>query len=333
MTTPTEKENALKLCRELFEAWAHKEVGATKTALIKDDLGRYVACASTHNQWMAWQSAWNTRAFDVDDLKHDKIVRQTLKYVSALLCQCDLEKAQRIIDRNIRNLSFDIEAEYAALEAPHDDEVKSAPVIDGLEEAIDHCEYCANFPILPEIQSQEKVFQAARAYLQGRTQSKSVPDGWKLVPIEPTEDMEFAGNQVADALAVNVNYTGYTHDCATAEDVYKSMLSAAPPPPVTAQGQQGWMPIETAPKGQPKTFTKELILLLLPDGRVVTGCPYWKDNYSPQREGGGCDVISTTFGGYLEVEYSALIPQYPTHWMPLPAPPAHLQSQKQERDD
>jgi hypothetical protein len=56
----------------------------------------------------------------------------------------------------------------------------------------------------------------------------SVQQGWKLVPIEPTEDMEYEGNQVSDKLAVRINAEDYLHDQDTAKQVYKAMLSASP---------------------------------------------------------------------------------------------------------
>lgn len=56
--------------------------------------------------------------------------------------------------------------------------------------------------------------------------SVAAPD----VPVEITEEMEDAGNKVADEIAVSVNGKSYVHDCSIAEAVYKAMLSAAPQP-------------------------------------------------------------------------------------------------------
>lgn len=47
----------------------------------------------------------------------------------------------------------------------------------------------------------------------------AVPEGWKLVPIEPTHEMTEQGAQEADWYAHNA------YDC------YKAMLDAAPQPP------------------------------------------------------------------------------------------------------
>lgn len=69
-------------------------------------------CSASANSIPEWQ----TRAAapqEADDMQHDKIKRQTLKYAAALLNQCETpEQALRIIERNIKNLSNDIEQEY-----------------------------------------------------------------------------------------------------------------------------------------------------------------------------------------------------------------------------
>lgn len=54
------------------------------------------------------------------------------------------------------------------------------------------------------------------------SQVKSVPEGWKLVPTEPTEDMFFD----PDDVCVNMNETPWGKFV----DIYKSMLSSAPQP-------------------------------------------------------------------------------------------------------
>ncbi len=47
----------------------------------------------------------------------------------------------------------------------------------------------------------------------------SIPEGWKLVPVEPTEKMKHAGRAAAWSNAVAYNET---------RDIYKAMLAAAP---------------------------------------------------------------------------------------------------------
>ena len=69
----------------------------------------------------------------------------------------------------------------------------------------------------------------------------------------------------------------------------------------TPEGQQDWKPIETAPK------TSKNILVWTPENKC-TSLVVWADTRTPQR-------WEHAFGG------SRLIDE-PTHWMPLPAPPA-----------
>lgn len=56
-------------------------------------------------------------------------------------------------------------------------------------------------------------------------QPAAVPEGWKLVPVEPTEDMEAAG------------WIDKEDVCPC--DIYRAMLSAAPPAPVQGDGWSG----------------------------------------------------------------------------------------------
>lgn len=65
----------------------------------------------------------------------------------------------------------------------------------------------------------DKIYQAATLYAQGRTQS--APEGWKLVPIEPTQAMIDAG--VKDRKGRN------TLEYFMTMEAYKAMLTAAPP--------------------------------------------------------------------------------------------------------
>lgn len=106
--------------------------------------------------------------------------------------------------------------------------------------------------------------------------------GWQLVPVEPTTGM--VCNAVGELTSEQ------------ARRVYKAMLAAAPPPPVAAPS--GWRPIESAPKDglsiillYNSTFNETFM------GLRPTDCP----------DDAACDDIGTAC--------------YPTHWMPLPAPP------------
>ena len=96
------------------------------------------------------------------------------------------------------------------------------------------------------------------------------------------------------------------------EDIVTKAL--ATPPSVPAQ--QGWLPIETAPK------TGEPVLIWKPDERMVGEymmVAYWDDDYSAGEPGW------VPVGGVHKQGYASSVtgtPQgYPTHWMPLPATP------------
>lgn len=116
------------------------------------------------------------------------------------------------------------------LEVTKENKKITQSVIDGLEESITY--FNDNPQKHPNVNGHfNAVLDAARAYLQGRTQIASVPDGWKLVPIEPTED-------IIDAIVRTPNSK---LERETAWLDYKAMLSAAPP--VTGSAQ-GWMPID-----------------------------------------------------------------------------------------
>jgi len=52
----------------------------------------------------------------------------------------------------------------------------------------------------------------------------AVPDGYALVPIEPTGEMPWIGRDILNAL------TGGNYTCFVAESIYKAMTSAAPTP-------------------------------------------------------------------------------------------------------
>ena len=62
---------------------------------------------------------------------------------------------------------------------------------------------------------------ALTAILPMLTAQASVPDGWKLVPIEPTDEMSLAARHAS--LSRRTTY----------EDIYAGMLSAAPQHEVT----------------------------------------------------------------------------------------------------
>lgn len=58
---------------------------------------------------------------------------------------------------------------------------------------------------------------------------KAVPEGWKLVPIEPTEEMS---NSAVDATGAGIGMSWVNRSPQKIFRVgYKAMLSAAPQPP------------------------------------------------------------------------------------------------------
>lgn len=69
----------------------------------------------------------------------------------------------------------------------------------------------------------QTVLEAARRYAASQHTRGEVPEGWKLVPIEPTEEMRFAAGTLSR----------WYKDQRTHVEIYKAMLSAAP----TAEGE------------------------------------------------------------------------------------------------
>ncbi|WP_447886788.1 hypothetical protein [Serratia fonticola] len=70
--------------------------------------------------------------------------------------------------------------------------------------------------------------------------SPVIPDGWKLVPIEPTESMVIDGfeSEAFDALADAVlDKKGWPYSCRESAEcvtgIFKAMLAATPSPPTT----------------------------------------------------------------------------------------------------
>lgn len=80
-----------------------------------------------------------------------------------------------------------------------------------------------------------------------------VPAGWKLVPVEPTEEMLVHGQEAWLAMWRS---KPSIEDCKEAENTYKAMLSASPLAPQAAtQGEAvAWLPIETAPQQDDYSF-------------------------------------------------------------------------------
>ena len=120
----------------------------------------------------------------------------------------------------------------------------------------------------------------------------SVPEGYALVPVEPTLEMFNAGD--------GAFFTAYTGTATSSPDrVYKAMIAAAPTPPVS---EDRWQPIETAPKETTQMF------VVVAFGAKVGATPYNSDPWCVWHQRGEFVRWPHKFS--------------PTHWMPLPKAPA-----------
>ena len=145
------------------------------------------------------------------------------------------------------------------------------------------------------------------------------PEGWKLVPVEPTKEMEAAYHQGF----LSELHKPERRRTMTAERAgWLAMLAAAPAAAPPARQPQ-WMPIETAPK----------------DGSMFVCWVAAERWSSPDGEGSGSghDVSQVDlcwwrppFDGVPESDYfdnaSGQVgdSQAVTHWMPLPPPPGGI---------
>ena len=75
-----------------------------------------------------------------------------------------------------------------------------------------------------------KLFKAGRSAPQ--REACAVPDGWKLVPIEPTEEMLIAGQE---AWMCTHAHDATIEECKQSEATYGAMIAATPPAPTQAQ--------------------------------------------------------------------------------------------------
>lgn len=117
--------------------------------------------------------------------------------------------------------------------------------------------------------------------------TQAAPDGWVLVPVEPTHEMIEAGYQPW------LN-RGNRKGPSVVRGVYLAMLSASPAPQA-----YGWRPIETAPK----------------DGTLIIAA---HSNYAD----GIMDCVLWSGGRWETQEGIGYMAGRFTHWRPLPAPPA-----------
>lgn len=72
---------------------------------------------------------------------------------------------------------------------------------------------------------------AYRELLTFRRNNPVIPDGWVMVPIDPSEKMLIAGLEKANPLGGLIDWDASRDDCNTREqvrDIFKAMLAAAP---------------------------------------------------------------------------------------------------------
>lgn len=118
---------------------------------------------------------------------------------------------------------------------------------------------------------------------------EGTPDGWRLVPVEPTEAMLVAACEIGP----DTNSGCFSDD--DARSTYRAMLAAAPPPP---EKTEGWRTMESAPKDG-------TLLLLIYKGRPIVAAHNGSDKYPfwNSETVGISDIANFT------------------HWQPLPPPP------------
>ncbi len=135
---------------------------------------------------------------------------------------------------------------------------------------------------------------------------------FKRVPVEPTPEMLGAAFQKANEQLLNGE--GNEH-CKTDEErsahairpIYRAMLAAAPEPPA----EDGWQPIETWAPKDAEPFYPYRKALVVNNGDAMEAD--WKPGENPPSTG-------EWWPANLDSEYGEQI--FPTHWQPLPAPPA-----------
>ncbi len=129
--------------------------------------------------------------------------------------------------------------------------------------------------------------------LYAAPKAQAVPQGWQLVPVEPTTDMEDAAEKAETRHQVEDRRRG-GHDPQLAfRNVYRAMLAAAPQAPEASP----WLPIDSCPM--------DTLVFLYGAKRLdmAVGMRHSRDGW----------VTDTSS------EWASMYP--PTHWMPLPAGP------------
>lgn len=140
---------------------------------------------------------------------------------------------------------------------------------------------------------------AKRALESVVKESLSTPEGWKLVPIEPTEEMLIAGDCHMDG----VSQLG---------EAWEAMLAVTPDAPVSNQerdSKDAWISVDDR---LPEDTGQDVLIV-----RPITNGKWTKNIVDFARFYGGkwtrqCGRTFQECGYWDSIEY----------WMPLPAPPA-----------
>ena len=127
----------------------------------------------------------------------------------------------------------------------------------------------------------------AKSALAALSPAPTVPEGWKMVPETPTLEMFTAAHGAPTHSSVG--------------QIYTAMLAASPQPPVA----EGWRDIASAPDTQ----------TILLGGYVVPS--------AEAQANGSKTAWHYGIGSYLwDGQWTGFLGSRPTHWQPLPAPPA-----------
>jgi hypothetical protein len=134
---------------------------------------------------------------------------------------------------------------------------------------------------------------------------------WKLVPVEPSEEMVSWGAASLDHPSVFMGGPSRQNQ-KRAADAYRAMLAAAPEPP---PAESGWRDIASAPLDR----TPILVAVPAKDGGFIVGEAY----YFPESDGSGEGWwwAGTSPGEYYDSPIIELNVGDPAFWMPLPPPP------------
>ncbi|ENT3044592.1 DUF551 domain-containing protein [Salmonella enterica] len=152
-------------------------------------------------------------------------------------------------------------------------------------------------PVDPQISEYEKIILQAG-------NSPVIPDGYALVPVEPTDEMIAAAMNCEDVL-----FNSDESFCVQFGNIYEAMLAAAPKP-------------QNAPQNIPENIHAEKSTLT-PDGWIscserMPAQDDWVLIYSNHGE----YLAGQVQGEYVELNYGTLSwLGSALHWMPLPEPP------------